>query len=154
MDIALPELTTEEAERLSRAALDEARERVRRSPDFLALEMSDRIVRRGPQVFAVFGTVARELAEYSTVDAEGRLMAARPAFIDGRAVAQLPDEGRDGVLHYLYSHRRSCWTTAFIHTGWLWGRELEMTNEEIVNRISDDIDRGANVIFPKPPGWA
>ena len=33
-------------------------------------------------------------------------------------------------------------------------RELEMTNEEIVDRISDEIDRGASVIVPKPPGWA
>lgn len=140
MDVELPELAAEEADRLARSAVAEARERVKRMPDFLTLETSDRIVRRGAQLFAIFGTVARELAEYRTVDTEGRLMAARPALIDGRAVAQLPDEGRDGVLHFLYSHRRSCWTTAFIHTGWIWTRELSTTNDGIVGRISDKID--------------
>ena len=140
MDIELPELAAEEADRLARSAVAEARERVKRMPDFLTLETSDRIVRRGAQLFAIFGTVARELAEYRTVDSEGRLMAARPALIDGRAVAQLPDEERDGVLHFLYSHRRSCWTTAFIHTGWIWTRELSMTNDGIFGRIADKID--------------
>lgn len=154
MDVDIPELTPEEAEGLARAALDEARKRAVRSRGFLTLELSDRIVGRGDQVFAVFGAVARELAEYRTVDAERRPMAARPALVDGQAVAQLPDEGRDGVLHFLYSHSLGRWTTAFIHTGWLWTRELEMTNEEIVDRISDEIDRGANVLLPKPPGWA
>ena len=154
METGLPELSEEDADLMARAAIEEARERARRHPAFLTLESSDRIVRRGPQVFAVFGTVAHELAEWSAVDPNGRKMAARPALVDGQAYLESPEEGRPGVLHFLWSARLGRWTTSFLHTGWLWTRELDVSNAEIADRIAGEVDRGENVLVPKPPGWA
>lgn len=149
-----PILPDDEAARLAADELERARERAARSRGFLTISGSDRIVERGPQRFAVFGPVAHELAEWSTTDAEGRILAARPAIVDGRAWLEAPDEGRPGLMHYLYVAKHEAWTVSFLHTGWLWARELELSNAEIAGRIEDDVARGDNVRVPKPPGWA
>lgn len=154
METKPPVLADDEGERLARTALEEARERVTQMPAFLTLEASDRIVRRGRQSFAVFGDVAFELAEWSAVDRDSRPMAARPALIDGQAYLQSPEEGRSGVLHFLWSASLDRWTTSFLHTGWLHTHELDMSNAESGDRIAAEVDRGENVLVPKPPGWA
>lgn len=121
---------------------------------------SDRIVQRGVQTFAVFGPTARELLAFTAAGDAWMQFEYVPVLVDGRMLELRPDEGRGGALYLMRrTHLRGAavsdaWTTTYIHTGWLYTSELDMSRDEIEERIADEIDRGENVFTYRPAGWA
>lgn len=124
---------------------------------------SDRLVERQDQVFAVFGSTARELLRFDSLDVEDNGAAHfdyLPVVIDGRMMEECPDEGRSGMLYLMRCTKRrgqpraGSWMTCYIGTGWLHTSELELTNQQITEHLVTEIEAGENVITNKPAGWA
>lgn len=117
-------------------------------------EWSSRVVRRGRQTFAVFGSVAYDVSKQKfSDDGTGKLCVP----IDGRYLAQFPDEGRCGVLGmYVMDFRggRTKTDPCFVPCGWIETEELQQTDRQISENIAEEIMAGENVYFPAPPGWA
>lgn len=117
---------------------------------FVTFETSERIVTRSSgQRFAVFGSYAYELFE-QTIDDEDDLIEYVPAIVDGKAFGSFPDEGNSGILHlFRISKQRGKtvqnpeWWCSYLSCGWLRTRELEMSAQQILENISDEIDAGA-----------
>ncbi|MDQ2077464.1 hypothetical protein [Marinimicrobium sp. ABcell2] len=114
---------------------------------FLYFAWSDRIVERGSQQFAIFGSMARELLPFAEVNDEKGRGEYIPLVVEGRMLIREPDEGQSGVA-YLYRDtpiggEPSQWQAIWPSLGWLWTSELEMGNQEISERIAEEIDQGA-----------
>lgn len=133
------------ANELIAAAVDAERSGLRES-NFGDVFESERIstYRNGPQVFAVFGHQARELCNWALVDDDaGREYAWRPATLNDTAFESCPDEGRCGVLHWVWSDRYPEWNlTWFGASGWIYSSELDQSPAEIAENIRDEIDAG------------
>lgn len=125
---------------------------------FVSYDWSDRVVRRGKQVFAVFGGIAYDVSKmkfnYDETCVTGTGKICVP--VCGRYLAQMPDEGQSGIMGmYIINRKGKNVTvgTTFVPCGWLFTEELELTNYEIKENIFNDIARGENVFYPKPAGW-
>jgi hypothetical protein len=134
------------ADELIAEAVETMRNGLRKS-NFGDVFESDRIenYRNTPQLFAVFGYTAYELCNWALVDEEsGREYAWRPATLNGKAFQSCPEEGRGGVLHWVWSSRcANKWDlTWFTASGWIYTSELDQTPAEIGNNICAEIDAG------------
>jgi hypothetical protein len=123
-------------------------------------QWSDAIVTRGKQRFAVFGGMAYELLRFDTAGEDGTEFEYRPVFCGGKMFRMDPDEGSGGMLYLMRRTMKNNipengeWTTSLLQGGWLNTEELDMTNDQIMENIVDEIDRGENVLTRKPAGWA
>lgn len=132
---------------------------IKQESKFLSCSWSDRIVSRGKQRFAVFGDIAYELLPFESAEEKGTRFEYYPVILDGRMFRMDPDEGRGGMLYILHMTSRrgeptDRWSTSFLQTGWLYVQELELSNEEILENIAEEIQAGENVLTRKPQGWA
>jgi len=135
---------------------------MQKSDGFIEFEWSDRVVKRGAQVFAVFGHIAYDVTkmrfETPAGDDPGHRGCGRICVpIDGRYFAGFPDEGTCGVMGCYIVNRKGVNQfvgPAFVTCGWLHTKELELTNQQIAENIVEDIEAGKNVYFSKPAGWA
>lgn len=115
---------------------------------WMTREESSRIVKRGNEYFAVYGTQARKLIRSNTDEC-----LILPAIYKGKIMAQFPEEGRSGVLHVFYLKKRKKWGATYMHCGWVHTFELELNNQQIADNIAEEILAGENVITQKPAGW-
>jgi hypothetical protein len=127
------------------------------SNDFVHYEWSDRVIQRGNQTFAVFGSIAYDVTKlkfHSDVDVSGTGKLCVP--IKERYLGQFPDEGDSGILGLYIVYRRNekrLIKKCFVPCGWVYTRELTLSNSEIKNNIIEDVIRGENVFTKKPAGW-
>lgn len=151
-----PEYSPEQQAAIAAAVAD-----TKTHSNFVEYTWSDRIVQRGVQTFAVFGTTARELLDFDYAENEKRGIRFEyaPMIVDGRMLEQWPDEGRTGIAYLqrmTKNHGEPCedaWRVTFMHTGWLRTSELELSNEQIEDIIADEADQGLDPLGLKPPGW-
>lgn len=142
------------------ATIDTAVSAIDPTDRFISYYWSDRLVQRGMQTFAVFGSAAYEVIRFTDADDEGTRYEYLPMLVNGRMLLEAPDEGRTGVIYLMRrTHRRgepnpTGWMTTSLSAGWLHTRELDMNNDAIMDNIADDISRGENVLIRKPAGWA
>jgi hypothetical protein len=127
----------------------------------LDTDWSDRIVQRGQQRFAVFGPTAYKLYGFDRVEDEGTIFEYQPVIIGGRMFRADPEEGAGGMLYLMRCLQRKNkanpspkWMGYLAECGWLRTDELGLSNEEIMENIAAEIDRGENAITKKPAGWA
>jgi hypothetical protein len=116
-----------------------------KSDGFCSYEWSERVVVRGKQTFAIFGSLAYDVSKMkfnydeTCVPGTGKLCVS----IAGRYLARFPDEGRSGIMGTFIINRKNknvnCGPT-FVPCGWLHTEELNLTNEEIKQNIFDDND--------------
>lgn len=116
---------------------------------FIEYHWSDRIVKRGNQIFAVFPWDAREAIIESMQKDDGDKLEILPVVVNGKMLLELPDEGRVGMAHLyrLLDERGNIkinWWVGFSGVGWLRVEELELPNNQIAQNIFDEIDAGAN----------
>ena len=129
---------------------------------FVEYMWSDRIVKRGKQVFAIFGSTAYDVSKVKFIDplalprdavCSGKLCVP----IKGRYLGEFPDEGQCGVMGcYIINKKGGAKRPiypCFITCGWLHTDELKLSNEEIMDNIIEDVEAGENVFTRKPPGW-
>lgn len=116
--------------------------------DFVSYNESSKIILRKKEQFAVFDSIAYKLNRFHN---EECLML--PVILKGKIWGEFPDEGRSGLLHVFLNQHRKRWSCSFISCGWLHTEELELTNQEIISKIADEIDGGANALTTPPPGW-
>jgi hypothetical protein len=124
---------------------------------FCSYEWSNRVIVRGKQTFAVFGELAYDVTKQKfTVDNQlpgtGKLCVA----INGKYLAQFPDEGQSGIMGmYIISRngKKIKSEPTFVPCGWLYTSELDLTNAEIAENIIDDVIDGKNVFTTAPAGW-
>lgn len=145
------------------AAIDAAIAETKNTHDgFVTYAWSDRIVQRGPQMFAIFGSMARELLRFSESGDERAKYEYVPVIVGGRMLEECPDEGRSGMLYLLRCvwraapHNRGLigvWSCTYMNTGWLHTEELALTNGEIEDRLVEEIMDGKNVLATQPAGW-
>lgn len=145
------------------AAIDEAiAEAENNTMKFLEYTWSDRIIERGQQVFAVFGRIAREamLEPELEDDMHGSRFEYAPMIVDGKMLERCPDEGSSGLAHLMRCTRSrgrdvdERWFVTYLQTGWLYTKEIGMSNAEIAERIGEEIDLGAAHITGGRPGWS
>lgn len=96
---------------------------------------------RGKQLFAVFRTTASELTDMIIRD-DNDHFAWRPATLNGVAFDLCPDEGRGGVLHWMWCNRRPEWVLVWHTTGWIYASELDKSPTEVRQNIINEIDAG------------
>lgn len=125
---------------------------------FLSYEWSERIIVRGNQTFAIFGDTAYDVSKQkfnydkTCIAGSGKLCVP----IKGKYLAEFPDEGRSGIMGLCIVTRKGKnirTEPMFVPCGWLHTEELKLTNEEILDNIIDDVERGENVFTDKPAGW-
>lgn len=127
---------------------------------FISTQWSDRIITRGKQRFAVFGNISYALLPFDRAGEDGTEFEYRPVTIDGKMFRMDPDEGAGGMLYLMRQTLKKgmpfdCeWQSTFLDGGWLHTDELDMTNDQIMDNICEEVDRGENVFTRKPPGWA
>lgn len=119
---------------------------------------SGRVVKRGKQAFAVFGSVAYDVSKMKfDVDEScrpgmGRLCVS----INGRFLGAFPDEGNSGIMGLYIVNRRGknvMSDPTFVRCGWVYTEELGLSADEISENITDEILEGKNVITTPPAGW-
>lgn len=115
---------------------------------FVYYDESSKIVLRKKEQFAIFGSIAYKL---NRLHNEECLIL--PVILKGKVWGEFPEEGSSGLLHVFYNKEKERWCCFYMSCGWLHTDELEITNQEIVNNIVDEIDGGANVFTTPPPGW-
>lgn len=126
---------------------------------FLSYEWSQGIVLRGDRRFAAFDVIAMEVLDAHSVTGDAVSFDDVPVLIDGKMLLQSPDEGNIGILYLrritmLKGKPQSGeWYPCYVNTGWLWTKELGLSNEEIRSNIEDEIAQGRNVFSNPPPGW-
>lgn len=127
---------------------------------FVEYSRSDRIVQRGAQTFAVFGSIARELLAFDRADNGADCFEYLPLVVDGQMIEQCPDEGATRVAYLMRCLRRRGqdvatpeWVATWIQLGWLYTRELELSAEQVAENIEHEIDQGACHITGGRPGW-
>jgi len=131
---------------------------------FCSYEWSKRVVQRGKQTFAVFGSTAYDVSKIKfTSDCSPECNPGNGSLcvpIKGRYLAEFPDEGRDGIMGcYIIPDRRGdkgknkLTSPSFVSCGWLYTEELELSKAEILNNIIEDVEAGENVFTTKPAGW-
>lgn len=129
-----------------------------KNDDVVEYQWSEKIVQRDCQFFAIFGTAANELLrgndqnfDHITLKDQQLEGVAEyiPIIIDGKCFKMNPDEGSSGIAYLMRVLKRRGkilenpeWITTFIPTVFLWTEELEMTNEEILENIAQEIDHG------------
>jgi len=121
---------------------------------FCTYHESSELVFRGKQTFLIFGSEAYQLLENSKVASpQHGTFEYVPVFRNESMLFENPMEGNSGIL-YLMRHTNTdgkvgSWTTTFVHCQSLSVDELNMTNQEIYDRIESEVDRGMNVITGK-----
>jgi len=126
-----------------------------KSTNFCCYEWSDRIIKRGKQYFAIFGDIAYDVTKLKyTVDNAPRGTGRICIPIKGQYFAQLPDEGRGGILgaYVLKRNGKTKICYSFMNCGWLYTEELKLINREIETNLVIDILNGDNVLTKKPTG--
>lgn len=119
---------------------------------------SDKVIKRGPQKFAIFGDTAREILNVSEIKDEEAHIQYLPVMVDGKMLEECPEEGSSGLLYLMRMFmsrgkpRSGEWSTVFLNTGWLYTEELKLSNQEILYRLMDEVDAGNNVFSTSPPG--
>lgn len=124
------------------------------------VEWSEKVIKRGPQTFAIFGCIAFDVSKMKFTSPEcnpgcGKLCVP----INGKYLAVLPDEGRSGIMGcYVIPDKKNKGKNilshpCFVSCGWLYTEELNLTNEEIEDNIINDVLQGENVFTNKPAGW-
>ena len=148
--------TTEQQDAID-AALEESKNTLNGWIDY---EWSENIVERGPQRFAIFGHRAFELLRFDLIDDGENHIEYQPMLVEGRMLLQSPDEGREGMAYLMRVNRahgktvdRPSWSVIYIPTGWLYTRELTLSNAEIDDNISEEIDEGAPHVTGARPGY-
>ena len=124
-------------------------------------EWSTAIVERNGQQFAVLGHIARELLAFTEASDEKARFEYVPMLVDGNMLARLPHEGRSGLAYLMrctHSQGREVerpqWSVVYIETGWLYTRELELSNDEIMDNIAAEVDAGEPRVTGGRPGWS
>jgi len=126
-------------------------------PGFCAYEWSDRVIKRGPQTFAIFGCLAYDVTKQpfeSVGQPRGTGKLCVP--VGGRYLAQFPDEGQSGIMGMYILNRNGKKVKSdpsFVPCGWLYTEELNLSNKKIAENIMDDMADGKNVYYPAPAGW-
>lgn len=128
-----------------------------KNDDFFLYEWSTKTVKRGKQIFAIFGSIAYDVTKLkfypkSDIKGTGRLCIS----IKGNYFAQFCNEGESGILGmYIISRKGKIVKVfpTFVCCSWIYTSELQLTNEEIEENIINDIAEGKNVITKKPSGW-
>jgi len=128
------------ADRMIKDAVDDKREST-----FETLYESREIVQyqNTPQRFAIFDQYAYELqAHIFRNDDEYAVM--RAAVLNDVAYLSSPDEGRDGVLHWMLLWRQpETWSLIWLAScGWIRAHELQLRPHEIHENIADELDNG------------
>jgi hypothetical protein len=125
---------------------------------FCSYQWSDNVIVRGKQTFAIFGDSAYDVSKmkfnYDETCVRGTGKLCVP--INGKYLAQFPDEGQSGIMGMYIINRKNKNVKSnptFVPCGWLYTEELKLSNNEIRQNIADDIMRGENVYYPKPAGW-
>lgn len=121
---------------------------------FLTYEWSSKVVKRGNQLFAVFGSIAYDVTKTKFTEegcslGDGKLCVP----INGRYLAEFPDEGSSGIMGmYIITRngRRAVLNPSFVPCGWIYTEELELNREQIRENIINDVLDGKNV-FTNPP---
>lgn len=123
-------------------------------------EWSTAIVERNGQPFAVFGSRAMQLLEFSEVDTGTHRFEYVPMIVEGRMLEQQPHEGRSGIAYLMRCTRfngkeldNDKWTVTYLPTGWIYTRELELSNAEILRNIADEDEDGHPWITGGRPGY-
>jgi hypothetical protein len=112
---------------------------------FLRVSWSNRLVRRGSQLFAAFRAMAYDVTPFA-VDDDGGAATYEPVITDdGRMIRQSPDEGNEGVLMHVHITRRHSRQVdrhqlTFVPLGWIWTEELDQSNEQISQNIADEAE--------------
>jgi hypothetical protein len=123
---------------------------MKKNDGFVSYEWSDRVIVRGNQTFAIFGDLAYDVSKQkfnydaTCVRGTGKLCVS----INGRYLAEFPDEGQSGIMGMYIINRKNKnvkGTPTFVPCGWLHTEELNLTNDEIRDNIFNDIARGENV---------
>ena len=123
------------------------------SDDEATYTWSSRLVQRGSQLFAVFGSQAYELHRAARIEdpQSGGVFEYLPLLIDGRTLLEQSDYS-SGIATFMRCVQLrgepydGAWMVTYLNTGWIRTDELQMTNAQISERIADEIDRGANHI--------
>jgi len=107
--------------------------------------------RNSDQVFAVFGSIATQLLD-SVYSVQSWQFATRPALLNGHAYEFSPDEGKAGVLHWLWCSRRpEKWSLTWSGGGgWIYTRELDQSPDQVAENIVGEVDAGFNRITGIP----
>ncbi|MEE7625395.1 hypothetical protein V3O24_04415 [Methylobacter sp. Wu8] len=124
--------------------------------DDLVCEKSDRLVCYNgtlKQVFAVFGNIANQLC---AIDNDECTMI--PVIIDGKSLqwSFTGDEGSaGGVVHIVYDKvKNRSYACEISRLRWLYSSELEMSPEEVTDRIIREVEMGENSLTGIGlPGW-
>ncbi len=122
----------ENAADLIRAEVERKRESLI-SSNFGDVDESIRVQkdRDSRQQFAVFGLTAYEIISM-IVQKDGKHFGWRPALLNGAAYRSIPNEGRDGTLHWAWMEKKQKW-----YLTW-----LDQTPSEIISNIAEEIDAG------------
>lgn len=154
--IELTELTQKDFEydAQAQAVIDEAVKCLKENTDrWLSYQWTEKLVKRGTQIFAVFPFDAREVITGVLSDDNGLAFEYRPMVVDGKMVIELPDEGRCGVAHLIRRIGKdgtiSPWHVSYISCGWLRIDELQLPARQIAENIANEIDAGASCLTGK-----
>ena len=123
-------------------------------------EWSTAIVERRGEFFAVFGSRALQLLEFSEIDTGTDRFEYVPMIVEGRMLEQQPHEGRSGIAYLMRCTRSKGkelddgkWIVTYLPTGWIYTRELELSNAEILHNIAEETDEGHPWITGGRPGY-
>lgn len=125
---------------------------------FMDILKSERIHDRNGQVFAVFGSHAHEILE-AEFSARGRTWVYTPAKLDGQVFQACPDEGQSRILYWCCDRTggdgiNDNWYLTWVNLGgWIYTRELGLSNQEIMDNIADEVDAGATPLTGGKAGW-
>lgn len=108
---------------------------------------SKRIVRQGVQTFAAMGGIAYELRSWIIQEGD-KHYAWQPAILNGTAFQSAPNEGRGGMLHWIWSAGFTTpgWRLVWSDTGWIHEHELGQSPAQVMENIAREIDAGQTPI--------
>jgi hypothetical protein len=111
------------------------------STDDIIYTSSNKIITKGAQRFVIQGSYAYEIPEIKDPESGIELV---PVVLNGTAYLREdtePDFGKTELL-YLYRYPNKPWKTMHLNAGWLYTHELKLSNQEINDKIAEEIEQG------------